>query len=417
MAANVTPTMASTAPTVFPTAGVGGEYYETAFQVPTYSTGAINVISWSEIDDFSHIIANYSVSEGIATGLIWATLIYLLALTPGRKRTTPFHTCLLLGLVFMLLHLMLDIIAVVTPGLSTNSSYVVLTGDVASSVWTNKYIAIYIICKVANWLAFIFATTCLWLQAKGLLSGVKVRFNIVYRIILTYLALTALAALISSMIYWIHQIMVVKLDPTPTMDYYMLRMKTTYLVTYALSIGSFSLVSICSVLDIVWRRPSSVIKSNNAFSSALNLVGLLGAQSFIVPFIFCILEVAYSQNSSTLPETILLPSVYLILPLGSLFMTVHTIDVENQKGAEAPQSSASPTKACFDKSPTSTMGSLTISGSEAGSYTLGEASAETPSKPICTSRHQKPTVPSGGSEAILLGDLKEYGQKSSVQEV
>ena len=275
--------MASAAPTVFPTAGVGGEYYDTPFEVPTYSTGAINEVSWRAIDYFSHIIANYAVSEGVATGLVWATLIYLLALTPGRKRTTPFHTFLLLGLVFMLLHLMLDIIAVVTPGLSTNSSYVVLTNDVASSVWTTQYIAIYIICKVANWLAFIFATTCLWLQAKGLLRGVKVRFNIVYRVILTYLALTAVAALVCSMTYWIHQIMGVKMDPTPQMDYNMLKMKTSYLVTYAISIGSFSLVSICSVLDIVWRRPSSVIKTNNAFPSALNLVGLLGAQSFIVP--------------------------------------------------------------------------------------------------------------------------------------
>ena len=275
--------MASAAPTVFPTAGVGGEYYYTAFEVPTYSAGAFNEVTWDSIDDFSHIIANYCVSEGIATGLIWATLIYLLALTPGRKRTTPFHTFLLLGLVFMLLHLMLDIVAVLTPGLSTNSSYVVLTGDVASSVWTTQYITIYIVCKIANWLAFIFATTCLWLQAKGLLSGVKVRFNIIYRIILTYLALTALAALVSSMTYWIHQIMVVKMDPTPDMDRDMLRMKTVYLASYAISIGSFSLVSICSVLDIVWRRPSSVIQTNNAFASALNLVGLLGAQSFIVP--------------------------------------------------------------------------------------------------------------------------------------
>lgn len=283
MAANVAPTMTSAAPTVFPTAGVGGQYYDTAFEVPTYGAGAINEVNWRDVDNFSHIIANYSVSEGIATGLIWATLVYLLALTPGRKRTTPFHTFILLGLVLMLLHLMLDIIAVVTPGLSTNSAYVILTGDVASSVWTTQYMAIYITCKVANWLAFIFATCCLWIQARGLMSGLKVRFTRVYRILLVYLILASLTALATGMTYWIHQIMLVKQDPTTDMDHYMLKLKNIYVTTYAICIGSFSLVSMCSVADIVWRRPDSVIKSNNAFSSALNLVGLLGAQSFVVP--------------------------------------------------------------------------------------------------------------------------------------
>ena len=98
-------------------------------------------------------------------------------------------------------------------------------------------------------------------------------------------------------------------------------------------------------------------------------------------------------------------------------MTVHTIDVENQKGPEEPKSSASPTKAYSDKSATMTTGSLTIPGSEPGSSVLEETAVETASKPICSMRRQIPTIPSGGSEAILLGDMTEYGQKNSVREV
>ena len=269
--------------TSFPTAGIGGQYYnDPSFEVPVYSHGARRTLNWQMIDAWNQYTLNYAIGEGIATGLIWATLIYLLALTPSRKRTTPFHSFLLAGLFFMLIHLMMDIMSIVTPGLSVSSAYVVLTRDISSSIWTTQYTAIYAATRVANWLAFLFAFLCLWLQAKGLMSGLKVRFPTVYYILLTYLALTSLAALVASMVYWIYQITVIHDDITyPAVFPKWLR--TIYLIIYAISIGSFSLVNVCSVVDIIWSRPSSVLTPHNAYHSALNLVGLLGAQSFIVP--------------------------------------------------------------------------------------------------------------------------------------
>lgn len=283
MAAITIPALALPAPTNFPVAGVNGEFYDVAFGVPTYSVDAFNVISWRSIDNWDHANSNYVSSEGIAAGLIWATLIYLLALTPTRKRTTPFHAFLLTGLVFMLLHLMMEIIAALTPGLHITSAYTVLTGDITSSTWPRRYRAVYATSRVAAWLAFICAAVCLWLQAKGLMTGIRVRRPNFYRIILSYLVIAALAALGACMAYWIQQITIISAAETPAMSNYSAKLRDVYLITYAISIGSFSLVSICSVVDIVWKRPSSLLKRHNVFASALNLVGLLCAQSFVVP--------------------------------------------------------------------------------------------------------------------------------------
>jgi hypothetical protein len=283
MTSVINPPMPVAQATAFPTAGIGGQYYsDPSFEVPVYSDDARRTLNWQMIDAWNQLSLNYAIGEGVAAGLVWATIIYLLALTPSRKRTTAFHSFLLAGLVFMLMHLMMDLISIVTPGLSTSSAYVVLTRDISSSIWTTRYTAVYAATRVANWLAFVFASICLWLQAKTLMTGLKVRFPTTYYILLTYLALTSLAVLIASMVYWIYQITVIQDDITyPVFLPQMLR--NIYLIIYAISIGSFSVINVCSVVNIIWRRPSSVLTPHNAYHSALNLLGLLGAQSFIVP--------------------------------------------------------------------------------------------------------------------------------------
>ncbi|EXJ83116.1 hypothetical protein A1O1_06735 [Capronia coronata CBS 617.96] len=391
MAARIIPALTLTAPTSYPTAGVGGYYYDTAFGVPTYSSAAFNQTTWRLLDNWDHINVNYASSEGLAAGLGWATLIYLLALTPSHKRTTPFHCFLLVGLIFLLGHLMVNIIAALTPGLNTTSAYTYVTLDTSSSVWPRKYIAVYAVNAVASWFAFIFATICLWLQAKGLMTGIRVRFIIVYKIILMYLIVAAVIALAICMAFNIQQILYIGKPVELADGTALLRLRNAYLITYAISIGSFSLVSICSIMDIIWRRPSRVIKGHNIFASALNLVGLLCAQSFVVPceykralgqvpdcttfadhifhtVIFCILQVIPNSSGVMLPEIMLLPSVYVILPLGSLFMTVNSPESDVNKTSFPPKSSPGP----FDRSPTLTSG--TLPGSRPESYVLDMAS-------------------------------------------
>ncbi|KIX05518.1 uncharacterized protein Z518_06390 [Rhinocladiella mackenziei CBS 650.93] len=351
---NTIPAVTLTAPARFPTAGVGGSYYDVNFGVPTYGATAWNQISWRLLDNWDRISINYASSEGIAAGLIWATLIYLLALTPNHKRTTSFHSILLVGLVFILIHLMIDIISSLTPGLHTISAYTFLTGDVLSSTWPTNYYGTYATSVVAAWLAFVFAAICLWLQAKGLMTGIRSRFPAAYKVILSYLVLASLAALALGMTFNIQQILNIGKPMTPPHTTQSVQFRNAYLIGYATSIGSYSLVSICSIIDIVWRRPSSVIKGRNAYASALNLVGLLCAQSFVIPFIFCILQIMPSRVGWIQPEIMLLPSVYLNLPLGSLFMTVNSNSSDNRNARFPPKPSPRPVVVCRDQSSTLT---------------------------------------------------------------
>lgn len=283
MAVRTMPAVTLTEATSFPTAGIGGSYYDTAFGVPTYGSAVFNQTTWRLLDNWDHGNVNYASSEGLAAGLAWATLIYLLALTPSHKRTTPFHCFLLTGLVFMLLHLMINVIAALTPGLKTTTAYIYITLDIASSAWPRKYVVVTAMSAVASWFSFIFAAICLWLQAKGLMTGIRVRFITVYKMILGYLILTSVLALASCVAFNIKQIMYIGKTTALEESTAVLQLRNLYLITYAISIGSFSLVSIFSIVDIIWRRPSRVIKGHNVFASALNLVGLLCAQSFMVP--------------------------------------------------------------------------------------------------------------------------------------
>lgn len=232
MASTVVLATPTASPTVFPTAGIGGEYYTNPlFEVPVYTGYARSAITWQMLDAWNIVGLQYAVAEGIACGLIWATFIYLLALTPSRKRSTRFHIILFTGLCFETTHLTMDAISLVTPGLSANSAYLVLTRDMASSVWTTSYKAFYTSTQALNWVAFICATTCLWIQAQGLLATLKVRSSIAYVVVLVYLVSAALATLIASLVYWIYQIKVIPDNIDWDMALYARKLRNIYLVS------------------------------------------------------------------------------------------------------------------------------------------------------------------------------------------
>ncbi|KIX94572.1 uncharacterized protein Z520_09618 [Fonsecaea multimorphosa CBS 102226] len=377
-------TAASVAPGSLPTAGVGGALYDEAFQVPTYPAAPFNKVTWRLIDTWNNINVNYDTNRGLAAGLVWATLVYLLALTPTRKRTTLFHTFMLIGLVFMLIKLMIDIVSSLTPGLQSSSAYTFLTLDFTDSIWTNDFVATFATSQVTGWCAFVFAAICLWLQAKGLMTGIKARYPIVYKVMLTYLILTSVAAFAAAMAYSIQQIL--QLGQSGAEQYDGLdeayNGRIAYLAAYTICIGSFSLVSMASVFDIVWKRPSSIVTRNSAYASALNLIGLLCVQSFVIPFIFCILQIVPVQTSMLHPEIMLLPSVYVMLPLGSLFMTVNSTavdDAEAQKASPLPPNSMPPKPAFFADSAATLTTTTTSGASRPSSYTLdaGHGKSET----------------------------------------
>lgn len=286
MASDATPS----ATLVFPTAGVGGSYYDTAFPVPVYPNAPSTMVTWRYLDTWNNWNSNYAVSQGIATGLIWATLTYVLALTPNHKRRTPFHSFMLLGLVFLLIHMTIDIVTSLTPGIQPNSAYTVLTGDIVDSVWTRKFIATFVASQVAAWIALALAFICLWLQARGLLTGLKVRRVAIYRFVLNYLAFTSGTTLGTGISYSIYQFCTIT---KPAADVFLsidngYTFRIVYLICYTICVGSYSLLSMIAIVHIISKRPSAVF-GGGAYASALNLVGLLCAQSFVIPCESCLL--------------------------------------------------------------------------------------------------------------------------------
>jgi hypothetical protein len=271
---------------VYPTAGVGGSLYNKPFIVPTYPTDQDPpYMTWHMLDIWGYTNGTIVATKGVATGLVWAIFLYLLALTPIHKKTTPFHTFMLIGLVFALIQLMIELLSNITPGLNPSPAYNFLTQDNASGTWPLTFIATFATSQVAAWLAFTFAAICLWIQAQGLMTGIKVQNVAIYYAILGYLASTSVATLGSAMAYSITQIKIVTLSGGEMV----LAManshvyQSIYLVIYAVCIASYSLISMLSVIHIILRRPKSVMQKTSTYASALNLVGLFCAQSAIVP--------------------------------------------------------------------------------------------------------------------------------------
>jgi hypothetical protein len=275
--------MASTR--VLPTAGVGGSLYDKPFQVPVYGASApSNMVTWRMLDIWNNINAGYAINRGIATGLLFSTLVYLLALTPKRKRTTMFQHMMLLGVVFLLVHLLIDIVSATTPGLQLRSAYPSLTLDIVNEVWPRTFFATFAASRITAWLAFFFAYGCLWLQAKGLMTGLAVQHPHIQRCILVYLAIASVAVFAASTFDTVRRFLLVGrpvVDPIAgaNTEY---TIAIIVLLTNAICIGSYSLISTISVITILWGRPF-VIPGESAYRSALGLIGMVTAKSLIVP--------------------------------------------------------------------------------------------------------------------------------------
>ncbi|KEF57886.1 uncharacterized protein A1O9_05807, partial [Exophiala aquamarina CBS 119918] len=328
MALRTLPAVTFPAPTAFPTVGYGGSYFDKpAFKVPTYGTRPYANITWRLLEDYARVLASKNSADGIAAGVAWATFIYLLALTPNKKRTSPFHTSLILGVAFLLIHLMINLISPCMTGLNKYSAYAFLVGT-ENVIITSRFISVQAASLIAEIISFCCASLCLWLQAKGLMTSMQNRFPRFYRIILGYLIFTSVATIVAQTVYIVKSINKISKSSNKVITDYLMWI-IIYHCLFAVSIGSYSLVSMCSIVSIIWKRPSSVVKGHNAYASALNLVGLLCAQSFVLPFIFCVLLLSISPVRVWVdPSVMILPTVYLIIPLGTLFMTI------NQKPTE-----------------------------------------------------------------------------------
>lgn len=277
-----------TRPSDCPVNGFGGSWYDQPFGlVPVYNRGAIDVndqITWADIDRFAAVIANIWVTNGACLGLCLAVFAYIIALTPSKKRGLPFHTSLLLALFCEIGRLIADIARASNIGLSPYPAYLALTGDYEATTYSSTFQALDIAGLIFAPLAFFFTAICLYLQACGLLTNLHLRHRFYYFTIMTYLVVTSLVALglrmTISVIQALYNTNALNTQSIELQTISNLRRATT--ISYAVSIGSWCIVSFVSVVWLIATR-SKLIVTNRLYDTALTLLSLVFMESFVVP--------------------------------------------------------------------------------------------------------------------------------------
>jgi Fungal pheromone mating factor STE2 GPCR len=256
--------------------------------VPIYNRGNPGVkqdISWADIDDWSAGVANVWVTTGTCFGLCLAVLAYLIALTPNKKNGTPFHTSLMLALIFEMARLLCDIGRAADVGLSPYSAYLGLTNDFGATTYSMSFQAIEVVGMVCATLASIFTFACLYLQAAGLLTSVHNRHRALYLGIICYLLSTSVVALAFRITITVIQAMYTSgRYESFSLDTYRILRRTTS-IAYAVSIGSWCCVSLVSVSWLMFTR-SKLIVSNRPYDTALTLLSLVFMESMVIPSMF-----------------------------------------------------------------------------------------------------------------------------------
>lgn len=342
-------------PDTCPVNGFGGSWYDQPFEVvPVYNRGApgvVDQISWAKIDEWATIVSNVWVTTGTCFGLCLAALAYVIALTPNKKRGKPFHTTLLLALVAEIGRLLCNLTRASNVGLSRYSAYLGLTSDYDATTYSPAFQGLTITSMIFACLALFFTYLCLYIQTNGLLTGLRLHYRAVFWAFMIYLIIMSLVTLglrvTATAIQTKALLRPGSVGEAVSHTYFNVREATS--IASAISLGSWCMVSLCSVFWLMFTR-TKLIVSNRHYDTALTILSLVFMESFVVPckapfsfptcqphhdnleltrpVVFIILQ-AFPQSGLRLAELVVLPSILVLLPMGSLFMTIHTAELKS----------------------------------------------------------------------------------------
>lgn len=329
--------------TSYPVNGFGGSYYNERFRgVPVYNEGQPGVnnnISWKAIDDYGLVIVNIIAIDSVCLGLCLAAFVYTISLTPREKRAKIFHISLLTALVLEIYRLLTVVAPASTPGISSFSSYLLITNDIRASSFSLGYYGATISGYFAGCLAYLFTVGCLYIQTKGLLAGFQLRHPKYYIAGVCYLLSISAIAFVTNVVFDAFQ----TARMFGKVRYYsgFVALHKTVLAFYAVSLGSWCLVSLVTVAILVFTR-SDIVRGKTRYDTVLKILLLTLLDSFIVPckcrpssmvelkadrsiVIFCVLQaIPHNVGYLAQAEKLVLPSILILLPLGSLFMSVRS---------------------------------------------------------------------------------------------
>ena len=185
-----------------------------------------------------------------------------------------------------------------TSGLSPYSAYLGLTQDWTAVTYSSTFQGLDVTAAICATFAFFFTAICLYIQASGLLTGLRIKHPSVYVAIASYLAFTSTFALVFRITLTAYQSLYLthKIEWNPVL---FVKLQLTTGIAYAVCLGSYCTISLASVCWLIYSR-SHLIISNRPYDAALTILSLIFMESFIVPSKFESLDVKHLTQSSYL---------------------------------------------------------------------------------------------------------------------
>ena len=259
--------------------GRGGAVYYTNITLTTYPDGlyggqTLHTSYWAMDFDWQYSLRT-NCAVAVCFGLLFMTLIQVLALTPSSKRGLPLFTFSLAAIVFELTRYFLYMLLYTWSGWI--SSYAIITGDEVGAHYSRGTQSMYIISQIVAPISYLFIQFCLFIQAKAVLSAIQITHRLLHTTIMTFLIALGVVSL-----GW--RIFIVVTDIWQSLDYYHWDAPWASLTAdalYAASLGSWSLVFTIQVGIILYRRARLGGKLQR--TEALNILMLTAIESMILP--------------------------------------------------------------------------------------------------------------------------------------
>lgn len=253
---------------------------------------------------------------GMGLGISVLTLCNVLVLTPSRKRGMPIHTAVLVGCMAMI------VVGGCTVWLATYgpevASYLVLTGDWASTTYTTSFR----VASAARFLGTIVAFAAVQIafawQGRALCTVVKVKWGRAWYVgLLGLLMVVGFVAFAFTAAFGAYQVRLVALVGVWGVEYLPGRyemggwvyLRFWYRVCGCVSLGLWSLCFLGTAGCVVWERRGVLgggsgsgiategsggsgtmagmmgvrRRARSAYERALRLIGIVAVESFIVP--------------------------------------------------------------------------------------------------------------------------------------
>lgn len=297
------------------------DYANSSFNMPNGNNGTALLTTYTTFQalDDNFYLRQLSSALPPAMGLAISalTLCNVLALTPRRKRGSTIHSAVLVGLAAAIATLGCEVY-LFSAGAGV-SSYLVLTRDWASTRFSGAYRAAVTVRFTGSVVEFAAVQAAFAVQGAALCTWVRVRFGrcwyvgvLVVLVVLGFVAWAFMAAFAGYQIFWVAFMREGTYLPAVYGSSWWVWLDGGYRVSVYLSLGLWCLCCVVGAGMSLWERRAVVLgigsvgtggsggskgrmagmigrktRARNRYETALRLIGMIAAESFIVPSECC----------------------------------------------------------------------------------------------------------------------------------